>query len=76
MLRAGARFGLRVGEISCPTRYFAEASEISFRRSVVYGLGVLWTSLQYRLWRWDLLRPEIFSTRTDLRLATPRSSQQ
>ncbi|MBI5511848.1 MAG: glycosyltransferase family 2 protein [Deltaproteobacteria bacterium] len=42
-------FGFQVGEISCPTRYFAEASSINFRRSVVYGLGVLKTALSYRL---------------------------
>src|SRR5436190_12614573 len=44
-------WGFAIGEISCPTRYFAEASSINFRRSVVYGLGVLATSLNYRLWR-------------------------
>ena len=42
-------FGFRIGEISCPTKYFAEASSISFGRSVKYGLGVLWTSVKYRL---------------------------
>ena len=42
-------FGFRIGEISCPTKYFAEASSISFGRSVKYGLGVLWTSIKYRL---------------------------
>jgi len=42
-------FGFRVGEISCPTRYFAEASSINFQRSVVYGLGVLKTAISYRL---------------------------
>ena len=43
MLVQAIAFGMRVGEISCPTRYFADASEINFRRSVVYGFGVLWT---------------------------------
>ena len=42
-------FGYRIGEVSCPTRYFDDASSISFRRSVVYGFGVLKTALQYRL---------------------------
>lgn len=37
-------FGWRVGEISCPTRYFPQASSINFRRSSKYGLGVLWVS--------------------------------
>ena len=61
-------FGMRIGEISCPTRYFEEASQISFGRSLVYGLGVLWTSVQYRLWRWGLARPRIFSGEPGLRL--------
>src|ERR1044072_3311387 len=43
--------GLSIGEISCPTKYFPEASSINFRRSVKYGLGVVGTSLLYRLWR-------------------------
>jgi len=45
------RFGFRIGEITCPTRYIAESSSIGFRRSVIYGLGVLRTSLQYALFR-------------------------
>jgi len=39
----------RIGEISCPTRYFADASSIGFLKSCVYGLGVLRVALQYRL---------------------------
>jgi glycosyltransferase involved in cell wall biosynthesis len=70
MLIQAHAFGMRIGEISCPTRYFEEASQISFGRSVVYGLGVLWTSLQYRLWRWGIARPRIFSTEPGLRLRT------
>ena len=53
-------FGFRVGEITCPTKYFAEASSINFRRSVVYGFGVLGTALAFRLARWGLARPRIF----------------
>jgi glycosyltransferase involved in cell wall biosynthesis len=41
--------GARIGEVSCPTRYFAEASSIGFSRSVRYGIGVLRTAAQYRL---------------------------
>jgi glycosyltransferase involved in cell wall biosynthesis len=41
--------GFRIGEISCPTSYFPEASSINFRRSVIYGLGVLRTSISFRL---------------------------
>lgn len=53
--------GFRIGEISCPTRYFPEASSIDFPRSVLYGLGVLKTSVLFRLARWGLARPALFS---------------
>lgn len=52
--------GARIGEISCPTRYFPEASSINFRRSMIYGFGVLKTSLQYRLAKWGIYRAPIF----------------
>ena len=68
MLVQAHAFGMRIGEISCPTRYFEEASEISFGRSVVYGLGVLLVSAQYRLWRMKLAAPRIFSRDPALRL--------
>ena len=68
MLIQAHAFGMRIGEISCPTKYFEDGSEISFGRSVVYGFGVLWTSALYRLWRWGLARPRIFSDRPELRL--------
>jgi hypothetical protein len=54
-------FGFRVGEVSCPTKYFPEASSINFRRSVQYGLGVLLTSVQFRLQKMGLARFRIFS---------------
>lgn len=60
----------QIGEVSCPTRYFSDASSINFRRSVVYGLGVLRTSLSYRLWRWGLSRSTLFSDSPELRLDT------
>ncbi|MFN0056198.1 MAG: glycosyltransferase family 2 protein [Planctomycetales bacterium] len=56
MLAQAIFFGFRIGEISCPAKYFEEASSINFRRSVVYGLGVLWTSLRFRLQRWGLAK--------------------
>ncbi len=62
MLAQAVAFDFRIGEISCPTRYFPEASSISFRRSIVYGLGVVRTSLEFRLWRWGLVRPRRFSS--------------
>lgn len=43
--------GHSIGEISCPTRYFDEASSINWHRSIVYGLGVVWVSLSLLLWR-------------------------
>ena len=49
--------GARMGEISCPTKYFPEASSINFRRSSIYGLGVLKTSFEFRLAKWGLYRP-------------------
>lgn len=52
--------GARIGEISCPARYFPEASSINFRRSCVYGLGVLKTSIAFRLAAWGLYRSPIF----------------
>lgn len=56
MLAQAVLIGARIGEISCPTRYFEEASSINFRRSAIYGLGVLQTSVQYRLAKWGILR--------------------
>lgn len=52
--------GYRMGEISCPTRYFAAASSINFSRSVTYGLGVLATSVKFRLQRMGLMRSPLF----------------
>jgi glycosyltransferase involved in cell wall biosynthesis len=52
---------LSIGEISCPTKYFPEASSINFQRSVIYGLGVLRTSLTFRLWRMGVLKPAMLS---------------
>lgn len=54
-------FGLRIGEISCPTRYFEAASSINFPRSVKYGLGVLSTSVRFLLQKAGILRSAIFS---------------
>ncbi len=53
--------GFEIGEVSCPTKYFPEASSINLRRSIKYGLGVLWTAVQYRLQKWGLAKFKIFS---------------
>lgn len=52
--------GYTIGEVSCPTSYFAEASSIGFRRSVRYGLGCLHTALTYRLARLGWVRSRLF----------------
>jgi glycosyltransferase involved in cell wall biosynthesis len=60
ILAQAVAFGFRIGEISCPTKYFAEASSINFRRSVTYGFGVLGTALRFRLHQWGVLRCRLF----------------
>ena len=60
MLAQAVAFGYRIGEISCPTRYFAEGSSIGFRRSVVYGMGVLATAVRFRLHAWGWWRSPMF----------------
>ena len=61
MLAQCVYFGFRIGEVSCPTKYFEEASSINFRRSVRYGLEVLQTTLQFALQRAHLSNFQIFS---------------
>jgi glycosyltransferase involved in cell wall biosynthesis len=68
MLTQVVAAGLRLGEISCPTKYFPEASSINFWRSVRYGLGVIATSIRFRSWKWGLSTNVIFSNRPNLRL--------
>jgi glycosyltransferase involved in cell wall biosynthesis len=68
MIAQTAWYKFRIGEISCPTKYFPDASSINFRRSCVYGLGVLKTTLDYRLSRWGLKRPTLFEPTSDSRL--------
>src|SRR6266568_7173304 len=63
MLAQCVFFGFRIGEVSCPTKYFEEASSINFRRSVTYGLGVVATTLQFVLQRIGLMRFRIFSAK-------------
>jgi glycosyltransferase involved in cell wall biosynthesis len=49
--------GFEIGEITCPTKYFEDASSINLSRSAVYGLGVLKVSVQYRLAKWNISTP-------------------
>ena len=53
-------FGFRIAELTCPTKYFAEASSINFRRSLRYGILCCATALQYRLHRTGLVRSPLF----------------
>ena len=55
-------FGFRIAEISCPTKYFPEASSINFNRSVKYGFGVLSTSINYVLHKFKLKKFNILSS--------------
>lgn len=52
--------GYEIGEVTCPTKYFDDASSINLRRSTVYGFGVLRVSLVYRLCKWHLMRSKLF----------------
>jgi len=53
-------FGYTIAEVSCPTKYFAEASSINFYRSIKYGLGCLSTGLKLRLAKMNLIRSRLF----------------
>jgi glycosyltransferase involved in cell wall biosynthesis len=72
MLAQSIYAGFRIGEISCPTKYFPEASSINFRRSVIYGIGVLRVAARFRLHRWGVARSAIFAPLDSL--AGPREA--
>ena len=61
MLAQAVYFGYKIGEISCPTKYFDDASSITFMRSVHYGFGVLATSGKFVLQKLGLARFALFS---------------
>jgi glycosyltransferase involved in cell wall biosynthesis len=56
--------GFTIGEVSCPTKYFAEASSINFRRSLRYGFGCLHTGIKFRLAKMGLLRSKLFPAKS------------
>ena len=62
MLVQAVYFGFRIGELSCPTRYFKEASSINFGRSVKYGFGVLGSVMKYALGKAGIARFRILSS--------------
>ena len=53
--------GYEIGEVTCPTKYFEEASSINFSRSVKYGFGVIGVSIAYRLAKWGIFKNPIFN---------------
>ncbi|HPJ79490.1 MAG TPA: glycosyltransferase family 2 protein [Prolixibacteraceae bacterium] len=55
--------GFDIAEVTCPTKYFREASSINIRNSITYGFGVLKTSLLYRLSKWKILRSPLFRSK-------------
>ena len=52
--------GFEIAEITCPTKYFDDASSINLKNSTIYALGVLKTSLQFRLQKWGLAKNKIY----------------
>lgn len=52
--------GYSIGEVTCPTKYFKEASSINFSRSVKYGLGVLRVSFTHRLHKWGIIKSKLY----------------
>jgi len=56
-------YGFTIGEVSCPTKYFPEASSINLRRSIKYGFGCLSTGVKYRLAKWGLASSKIFGAK-------------
>ena len=75
MITQAIAFNFNIGEISCPAKYFKEASSINFKRSIIYGLGVIKTSILYRLWKWGLIQPPIFNRNGASKLATADSNK-
>jgi len=57
--------GYVVAEVSCPTKYFPEASSINFRRSMKYGFGCLWTAFTFRLAKMGLIKSPLFVSQRD-----------
>ena len=56
--------GYEIAEITCPTKYFDDASSINLIDSSIYGIGVLKTSIQYRLQKWGVLKNKIFQKKS------------
>lgn len=61
--------GYIIGEVTCPTKYFEDASSINFSRSTKYGFGVLRVSMTYRFCKWGIMKSKIFNFATGKRLS-------
>ncbi len=70
MIAQAVYFDFSIGEISCPTKYFDDASSINFSRSVRYGFGVLGTAMKFRLQRMRLYRSILFVDDREKRITT------
>ena len=66
--------GFKIGEISCPTSYHPVASSIDLRRGTIYAIGVLSTSISYRLDRWGVRSCELFSEEKNLLSSIPNQN--
>jgi hypothetical protein len=53
--------GYEIAEITCPTKYFDDASSINIKNSSIYGIGVLRTSIQYRLQKWGIKKYRFYA---------------
>ncbi|HET9263641.1 MAG TPA: glycosyltransferase family 2 protein [Vicinamibacterales bacterium] len=71
VLAEAAWLGYRIGEVSCPTRYTAEASSIGFLRCIPYGIGCLTTAFAFRLSRWGIIRSARFPRERWMRRSRP-----
>jgi glycosyltransferase involved in cell wall biosynthesis len=58
--------GFDIGEVTCPTRYMEDSSSIGFKKAVLYGIGVIKTSLEFRLHRWGLSKRRLFAPLDDI----------
>jgi glycosyltransferase involved in cell wall biosynthesis len=63
--------GYRIGEVTCPARYFREASSINFARSVKYGFGCIATAIQFRLAKWNIVTSKTFSFKRSVAELSP-----
>ena len=60
MLSQVIYFNYEIAEVTCPTKYFEEASSINLKRSITYGLGVLSVSLKHRFCKWGFMKDKMY----------------